>query len=167
MTLPGNSSCLSGMNLSAGRWKPTCALNPPELFGDLNLQAYHWHREAGITELMFAHALAAGQHNLAAEIIEHNAMEMLADGKLFTIESWIARLPGEMLQMRPMLAICCAWVLVITRRFEDVPDYLSFAMAAKTAGGNPEEVEKNACCYQSLFGRFEKVGTPREAPVEM
>lgn len=107
---------------------------------DLHSRASLWFLQQGMRDPAFQHLLAAGNFEAAGQIIEQNAFEMLRNGELATVKNWLESLPENILQKRPMLAICQCWVLIITSRFEEVEPYLELALNAIGNAVQPEEI---------------------------
>lgn len=94
-----------------------------------------WYFDNRMTREAVAHALAGGDLDLAAEIVEQRACPMLASGELNTISNWIAPLPREMVESRPILGCLQAWVLVLTGRVDEAEPLLDAVERATIASG--------------------------------
>ncbi|PQV50648.1 LuxR C-terminal-related transcriptional regulator [Paraburkholderia sp. BL21I4N1] len=77
----------------------------------LHGRACRWFAQANLWPEAVRHALAAGELELAAQWVEHCAMEMLERGDPHTLLAWIGRLPPEVLQGRLRLRLAKAWAL--------------------------------------------------------
>jgi LuxR family maltose regulon positive regulatory protein len=111
-----------------------------ENWPELHRQAGHWFAQSGWRRLAFRHAIAATDYDSAAQIIEQNAQEMLQNGELVTVESWLAALPDQVIQSRPMISVCRAWVLIIAQRFDEVEQSLQSALGALDNATSPDEI---------------------------
>jgi LuxR family maltose regulon positive regulatory protein len=107
---------------------------------ELHRQAGRWFAQTGWKRLAIRHALAAEDYNFAAQIIEQSAQEMLQNGELVTVESWLASLPDNVVKSRPMLSVCRAWVLIITRRFDEIEQFLESALSALNNASAPDDI---------------------------
>lgn len=78
--------------------------------------AARWHMENRLFEEAAHHAVACGEHALAADALNLWSSRLVAGAHLMTIEHWYERLPFEEIAARPDLAIKCAYALVFLRR---------------------------------------------------
>jgi LuxR family maltose regulon positive regulatory protein len=108
-------------------------------------QAVTWHRRAcawfetqDSLEEAIEHALAAGDHAHAADLIETAAQPTLARSEIYTFRSWASRLPEEILETRPDLILSYAWALVLT----DSPPETVEAWLAKVEPGSEKIAHK-------------------------
>ena len=62
----------------------------------LHRRAYAWHRDHGMTGEAIAHAIAAGAHAEAAELIEASWVSYASSCRYDTVLAWIGQLPAEM-----------------------------------------------------------------------
>lgn len=106
----------------------------------LHHRAARWFAGQGFIEAAFQHGLAAGDFELAGQMIEQNAADMLQNGELATVERCLNGLPETVLNARPMLSVCRAWIAIITQQFEEVETYLETALAARGNSPRPGEI---------------------------
>ncbi|HEX5166271.1 MAG TPA: LuxR C-terminal-related transcriptional regulator [Thermomicrobiales bacterium] len=95
-----------------------------EVIRTIHRRAAIWYYEQRMTRDAMRHALASGDLDLVAEIVEQRACPMLASGELETIKRWIEPLPREMIERRPILGCLRAWVLVLTGRVDEAEPLL-------------------------------------------
>jgi LuxR family maltose regulon positive regulatory protein len=86
-------------------------LRPDQIVG-LHGRACDWYRQNGLVADAVHHALQAGDHNRAVELVEENAWSMVLRGDLGTLKKWILALPGDSIATRSWLRIHYAWALV-------------------------------------------------------
>jgi LuxR family maltose regulon positive regulatory protein len=91
---------LKGMLQSASR---------PDQIAGLHGRASDWYRQNGFVADAFHHALLAGYHERAAEIVEENAWSMVRHAELAILKEWIEALPGDSVSARLWLRIYYAW----------------------------------------------------------
>ncbi len=108
--------------------------------GVLRRRAARWFAGEGFIEEAFQHGLAAHDAELAGQLIEQNAREMLQNGELATVERRLSAMPEAAFNARPMLSICRAWIAVITQQYEEVETHLETALAARGNSSHPEEI---------------------------
>ncbi len=83
----------------------------PEQIVGLHGRACDWYSQNGLVADAVHHALQAGDHDRAAEIVEENAWSMVLRAELGTLKKWIQALPGDSVSARPWLRIYSAWTL--------------------------------------------------------
>jgi len=83
----------------------------PGLAPVLHRRAYAWHRDHGTVGEAISHAIEAGAHAEAAELIQSCWVSYANAGKHDTVLAWIRRFPVEVLTGDPQLLLVAAWVL--------------------------------------------------------
>ena len=94
---------------------------------DLHLRASAWYHRAGLIPEALHHALAGGDFEQAARVVEGNLMAMLDHGELKTLTEWLDKLPEDVAQAHPWLCLARAWVLVYAGEPDRAPVYLDCA----------------------------------------
>ena len=77
----------------------------------LHRRAYAWHRDHGMTGEAIAHAIAAGAHAEAAELVEGSWVSYANACRYDTVLAWIRQLPEEVLSGSAGLLLVKAWML--------------------------------------------------------
>ena len=85
----------------------------PDQVAGLHGRASDWYGQHGYVADAYHHALLAGHHQRAAQIVEENAWAMVRHAELATLEKWIQALPGDAVAARPWLRIYHAWALML------------------------------------------------------
>ena len=111
----------------------------PDLEPQLHHRASGWYERDGLVQEAVGHALAAGDLENAARLIEENFREMLAQGEATSLLSWMEGLPEELLRSRPWLCIPCAWALLITGQLEAAEARVNDLESMVDAAGSPME----------------------------
>lgn len=75
----------------------------PGRMRDLHRKAYLWLRANGYSNSAIAHALAAGDIEVAAEIVDSCALQALIDYNLNHLTYWISHISADLLDERPQL----------------------------------------------------------------
>jgi LuxR family maltose regulon positive regulatory protein len=97
----------------------------PELARQLHRRAAVWHRSAGLSNEAVRHALAAGDYELAADMIEECAASVTwILNELHTLLGWLAAFPDDILRDRPRLLMARAWTLLMQVRAPAVEQIL-------------------------------------------
>ena len=78
---------------------------------ELHVRASDWFRRNDLPIEGFAHAVAAGDTDRAAQILEGDGMPIHYQGTFAPVERWLVSLTPQVLDERPALRIACAWVL--------------------------------------------------------
>jgi len=91
---------------------------------ELHRRASAWFGENGMIEEAINHAMAAGDMDGAAKLIEDSRHKLLNDEDWFTLERWLNRLPDELVQKRPALLLARAWTLELRYQMSQIPPIL-------------------------------------------
>ena len=86
----------------------------------LQLKASNWFEQKGLIDEALKHALAAGNNEKAANIIERHREEAVNADQWYLLDKWLLLLPEEIVQRRPVLLLAHTWVLMHHFRFESV-----------------------------------------------
>ncbi len=92
-------------------------INPDEISG-LHKRAAHWFEQNGNLEEAFQHALASGDHEWAADLIQRNIEAMMKTGAILTLTHWIGQLPDAVIHQYPALGLNHAWGLIASYRLD-------------------------------------------------
>ena len=103
----------------------------PGLKTQLHLRAGTWFENEGLTVEAINHALAAGEHNYAARLVEENTTRLLAQGELHILMDWIGAIPADLRQTRPWLCIHQAYALAFAGRLAEAPPLLTQGKSAQ------------------------------------
>ena len=101
----------------------------------LHRRAYAWHRDHGITGDAIAHAIAAGAHAEAAELIEACWVSYANSCRYDTVLAWIRRLPEEMQSGDMRLLLVKAWMLSLSARRVEAGQVIAAAERLGVTGG--------------------------------
>jgi len=82
---------------------------PPTDIQELHRRACYWFVQNNLNDKAMHHALFAGEYDLAMNIIEKNALQMIGKGETITLMSWIANLPDELVNERLLLLRFKIW----------------------------------------------------------
>jgi LuxR family transcriptional regulator, maltose regulon positive regulatory protein len=106
----------------------------PELVPVLHRRAADWHRREGAVPEAIDHAVAAGEHADAAELVARHWNSFFNQGRLTTVSDWLDALPEETVAGDPRLAIARAWVALDLGRLDEVEGWLGAAEGAELHG---------------------------------
>ncbi|MGD9092478.1 MAG: hypothetical protein PVF74_06500, partial [Anaerolineales bacterium] len=87
---------------------------------ELHRRASEWFQGIGSIPEAVSHALAAGDSQRAASLIEQVSWSILQPREMSTIQGWLDALPDEVVRSRPRLGIARAWTLAAARQWDDV-----------------------------------------------
>ncbi len=111
-----------------------------DLVPTLHRRASEWYEQNGYRAEAIDHALSASDLERAARLVEQVAEVTLMRSEIITLQSWVEKLPDELVRARPALCVFYAWALLISGRPLDVVesrlkniDTSSSLMAAKVA----------------------------------
>jgi LuxR family maltose regulon positive regulatory protein len=110
----------------------------PELLPELHKRAAQWYQENGYPEQAISHAVAAGDIEAAAELVESNAISLLMRGELVTLLNWIEPIE-EAAGDRPWLSTYKAWALTLTGQLDMAEAWLERAEDAMARPGQKKD----------------------------
>jgi LuxR family maltose regulon positive regulatory protein len=87
---------------------------------DLHRRAAGWYAEAGQVEAAVRHALAAGDTESAADLIELNFRALGRERREDLLRRWARELPDDVVRDRPVLAIALIGGLMASNEFDGV-----------------------------------------------
>jgi len=101
----------------------------PDQISELHLRAAKWFEQNTLHSEAIDHALAAKEYSFAAEVVESQAQNLLHNGNISTLLSWLDQFPAEIVKMRPRLGIDSAWVYLLIGKLDQLEGYLTSAEA--------------------------------------
>jgi ATP/maltotriose-dependent transcriptional regulator MalT len=81
----------------------------PGRIDDLHRTASAWSAEHGMLSEAVDHALAAGDPGRAVELVERDGMQLLEQGRMFTLLGLVAKLPPQQVNQSARLQLTIAW----------------------------------------------------------
>ena len=96
----------------------------PADVGTLHRRASDWFQQAGDVEAAVRHAFAAGEVDLAADLIEMSAADLRRERREAVIRRWIADVPPPVVRQRPVLALSFIAALMASNQFDGVGERL-------------------------------------------
>ena len=101
----------------------------------LHRRAYAWHRDHGMTGEAIAHAITAGAHAEAAELIEASWVSYASSCRYDTVLAWIAQLPAELQSGDVRLLLVKAWLLSLSAKRAEAGPVIAAAERLGEPGG--------------------------------
>lgn len=132
MPLDTRGNCYRFHDLLIDALQREFAEHPPEQQRAAHRLAMEWWVENDDIAQAIHHALEAGEHQSAAELLCANWFEYMLNGLLETVSDWIGRFPAEALLAYPPILIASAWIMAFsgnvkeTHRFAAKARELSF-----------------------------------------
>lgn len=83
----------------------------PAAINALHQRAARWYADNNLSDEAVHHFLVAGDVNQAADLIETVGDELIGQGSLARLRSWLQQLPPDLVRARPRLVLLNAWVL--------------------------------------------------------
>jgi LuxR family transcriptional regulator, maltose regulon positive regulatory protein len=96
----------------------------PDDVPDLHRRASSWYEQHGEPSGAIRHALAAGDVERAAGLVELAIPELRRDRQEATIRGWLEAIPDDVIRVRPVLAVHVIGTLMSGGEFEGVEDRL-------------------------------------------
>ena len=99
----------------------------PGVIPDLHRRACDWFEHEGLAAEAVSHALAAGDSERAANLVEYIARTTLRRGELSTLRRWLEELSEDLVCSRPRLCLFYAWYYLATGQLDAIEPYLTRA----------------------------------------
>jgi LuxR family maltose regulon positive regulatory protein len=134
----------------------------PGRLATLHLRASRWYEENALVAEAIGHALAAGDHERAARLMERGIDQTWYRGEVVTLLGWLGKLPEEAMRGRPLLLIWYAAALMLSGGFDGAEALLEEAEdVIRPEEGDPQHVLATAAAVRSLHAR--RLGDPQGA----
>ncbi len=140
----------------------------------LHRRASAWHHAHGNVAEAIGHALSAGDLADALELIASGWHACFNEGLVETVESWLSRLPPEMVVHDARLCLVRAWLARNLGRLDEVEPWVEAAEAGVPQGPLRESaasIESAACMlragYRQMIGDLAGAEAPSRRAVEL
>ena len=118
----------------------------------LNARASHWWADSGDSDRAIEHAIAAADAEWAGELIWAAFPEVLARGRLRTLERWLAELGDKVIALSPELALSSAHRCVGTGEGDRAAHGRRLAAArAEDVRGGVELIQADLLLFNAIF----------------
>ena len=107
----------------------------PARVAELHRLASDWHARNGDRAEAVRHALAGGDFNRAADVVELAVPELRRTRQEATLRRWLEALPNELIQVRPVLSVAYAGALLIYGELDGAEERLRDAEAHLEGAG--------------------------------
>jgi LuxR family transcriptional regulator, maltose regulon positive regulatory protein len=131
----------------------------PGLAAVLHRRAWAWHEAHGNLAEAIGHAISAGDLDEARELIVSGWHACFNEGLVETVESWLDRLPPEIVADDARLCLVRAWLARNLGRLDEVEPWVEIAEAGVPRGPMREgiaSIESAACMlragYRQMIG---------------
>jgi ATP/maltotriose-dependent transcriptional regulator MalT len=95
----------------------------------LHAAAAPWLAENGLLSDAVRHAIASGDHEHTADLVELSLADMRRRRQDRTLRDWLAALPDDIVRRRPLLAMFTGWSRLSAGDFDGVDEWLDVAEA--------------------------------------
>jgi LuxR family transcriptional regulator, maltose regulon positive regulatory protein len=111
----------------------------PGRIKELHCRAAAWYERNGWTTEAVEHALAAGDIERAAQLVEYNALALVLRSEGATMDRWLLALPPGLVRARPRLSLARAIWALISGRLDEVEPLLTDAERTLATADPPHE----------------------------
>ena len=108
----------------------------PDRVAELHRRAARWYENHGFVEEAIRHALAAGDNERAARLVEENTETVVMRSEGAALRQWLDALPEELVYSRPRLSVAYAIASLFGGRLDAVEPFLR--NAERAFGGSPD-----------------------------
>jgi ATP/maltotriose-dependent transcriptional regulator MalT len=126
-------------HLFAEALRARLAARDPDRVAALHAAAGRWLAEQGLLEDAVRHALASGDHERTADLVELALADLRRRRQDRTLRDWLAALPGDVVRRRPLLAMFAGWSRLSEGDVDGVEAWLDAA-----AAGTPSTIRTAA-----------------------
>jgi len=133
----------------------------PDRVRELHLRAAMWFEQSHLFSEAIEHALSANDYQMAAEIVESQAVNLLKLGNISTLMNWLTSLPPEVVNTHPWLGIDSAWVYLLIGKLENIETFLVSAEKDLEREDNPDELRGHIAAIRSYAAG--QMGKPDQA----
>jgi LuxR family maltose regulon positive regulatory protein len=106
----------------------------PDRISELHRRASQWYENEGLADEAIQHALAAGDMEGAARLIDGIAADLIVRRESYKLVKLVEQLPPDLCQGYPMLCIWHAWALLYMGQMERVEPALTLIKANQKKG---------------------------------
>jgi LuxR family maltose regulon positive regulatory protein len=106
---------------------------------ELHLRAASWCERNGWASAAVEHALAAGDVEWAARLVEHNTQALFQRSEGATVNRWLTALPTGLVRSRPRLSLARAIWALISGRVDEIEPLLTDAERAFATADHAHE----------------------------
>jgi LuxR family maltose regulon positive regulatory protein len=129
-------------HLLADLLRRQAAAESAEWVAERHRRAATWYATQGLRADAIHHALAAGDYDLAAELVEAEALPTIFRAETVAAQGWLAAIPDEIIARRPILAVAKAWVVVVNEPHDMVAAEGWLQAAERAAAEMPATVQR-------------------------
>jgi LuxR family maltose regulon positive regulatory protein len=126
----------------------------PEAIAALHARASAWYADNHFVDEAIEHALAAGDFDAAAEVVQAHRHEAMDQERWLDLHRWLGLLPHEVVDERPELVIAQAWLLHHRASLDEI--VLRLARAELLM----QQVPLNAEARRALQGEIDALTSP-------
>jgi LuxR family transcriptional regulator, maltose regulon positive regulatory protein len=131
------------------------ARSEPGLVPVLHRRASAWYQRSGLADEGIDHAIAAGEHVKAIDLIATHWYRYVASGRTAAVRGWVHALGDRTVGADPVAAHCAAWLAAASGDREPVRRWLSVMAASTRVGPLPDgmrSLESSVALLQGLCG---------------
>ncbi len=119
----------------------------------LRKRAASWFEQQGDLEEALKYAVASGDPDWAADLLERHVDDLLRSGEVFALTPWIGRIPEESLRRRPRIAVAYAWGLLGARQLDMAAYWLDVTEQELELNRRPGGKRKTASLQKDASSR--------------
>ncbi len=104
----------------------------------LHQRASEWYEQHAFASEAIHHALAVGDNDRAARLIDQNTYAVLGRGEVSTLRRWLSALPDEVVRAQSSLSVAQAWVITLSGQVDAAESYVQAAEQALVSAPDSE-----------------------------
>jgi LuxR family maltose regulon positive regulatory protein len=125
---------------------------------ELHQRASHWYAQADMVSEAIQHALDGEDYEMALDLLERHATEMIMQGFVKTVEGWARAIPDEKALQSPKTNLAFTWMHILRGDYAQATAYLERLRttlkgypSARQAGGDRDSLKAEWLAMQSLI----------------
>lgn len=122
-------------HLFAEALRARLAARDADRVAELHAAASRWLAANGLTADAVRHAIASGDHEYTADLVESALADLRRRRQDRTLRAWLAALPGDVVRRRPLLATYVGWSRLSEGDVDGVETWLDAAEAGLDQAG--------------------------------
>jgi LuxR family maltose regulon positive regulatory protein len=129
-----------------------------EKTADLQRRASHWYAQAGMVGEAIQHALDGADYEMALDLLESHAMEIIMQGFVKTVERWARAIPDQRAWQSPKTNLAFTWMHILrgdyaqaVAQLERLRTTLEGSPYARQAGGGRNSLKAEWLAMRSLI----------------
>ena len=130
----------------------------PDEIAKLHLRASEWFESNDLVEEALEHALAAGDDERPAQIVDRHARSVMNEDRWYLLDKWLSLVPDSAVQERPELLLARAWQHYYRLEIEAISPVLDQIDDLMADGAQTYDFSGEVACFRGFVSFFQGDG---------